>query len=145
LQEITVFVLNAFILKKTRKTWDDIPEQRASINDIDESCVSQFMKDARIIKRINVKVNISISVLLKQIRLLEYVYLKRTAIFLFGEDPGKFEPNITVKIVKFGETETDLKFHEVAKGNLIQPKDQIGDMLNTKLSFIRLSIWASKG
>lgn len=34
LQELKGPVLNEFILKRTGKTWDDIPEQRASIDDI---------------------------------------------------------------------------------------------------------------
>ncbi len=124
--------LNEFILKRTGKTWDDIPEQRASINDIDESSVKQFLKDARIAKRINVEDNISISDLLEKLRLLEDGYLKRAAIVLFGKDPGKFYPNMAVKIGKFGESDADLKFHEVVEGNLMQLKDGIGEMLNAK-------------
>ena len=132
LQELTGLALNEFILKRTGKTWDDIPEQRASINDIDESSVKQFLKDARIVKRINVEDDISISDLLEKLRLLEDGYLKRAAIVLFGKDPGKFYPNMAVKIGKFGETDADLKFHEVVEGNLIQLKDRIGEMLNAK-------------
>jgi len=132
LQEITGLALNEFILKRTGKTWDDIPEQRASINDIDESSVKQFLKDARIAKRINVEDSISISDLLEKLRLLEDGQLKRAAMVLFGKDPGKFYQNMTVKIGKFGETDADLKFHEVVEGNLIQLKDGIGEMLNAK-------------
>lgn len=132
LQEITGLALNEFILKRTGKTWDDIPEQRASINDIDESSVKQFLKDARIAKRINVEDDINISDLLEKLRLLEDGHLKRAAIVLFGKDPGKFYPNMAVKIGKFGESDADLKFHEVVEGNLIQLKDRIGEMLNAK-------------
>ena len=132
LQEITGLALNEFILKRTGKTWDDIPEQRAFINDIDESSVKQFLKDARIVKRINVEDYINISNLLEKLRLLEDGHLKRAAIVLFGKDPGKFYPNIAVKIGKFGETDADLKFHEVVEGNLIQLKERIGEMLNAK-------------
>ncbi len=132
LQELKGPALNEFILKRTGKTWDDIPEQRASIDDIDESSIKQFLKDARIGKRINVEVDISIQDLLEKLRLLEDGYLKRAAIVLFGKDPGKFNPNMAIKIGKFGETDTDLKFHEVIEGNLIQLKDGIGEMLNAK-------------
>ena len=132
LQEITGLVLNEFILKRTGKTWDDIPEQRASINDIDESSIKQFLKDTRVVKRINVEDDISILDLLEKLRLLEDGHLKRAAIVLFGKDPGKFYPNIAVKIGKFGETDADLKFHEVVEGNLVQLTDGIGEMLNAK-------------
>jgi ATP-dependent DNA helicase RecG len=132
LQELKGPALNEFILKRTGKTWDDIPEQRASIIDIDESSVKQFLKDARIVKRINVEDNISVSDLLHKLRLFEGGHLKRAAIVLFGKDPGKFYPNMAVKIGKFGETDADLKFHEVIEGNLVQLKDGIGEMLNAK-------------
>ena len=132
LQEIKGPALNEFILKRTGKTWDDIPEQRASVNDIDEITVKQFLKDARIAKRINVEDDINISDLLEKLRLLENGKIKRAAIVLFGKDPGKFYPNMAVKIGKFGDSDADLKFHEVVEGNLIQLKEQIGEMLNAK-------------
>lgn len=132
LQELKGPALNEFILKRTGKTWDDLPEQRASINDIDESTVKQFLKDAKKAKRINVEDDINIPDLLEKLRLLEDGHLKRAAIVLFGKDPGKFYPNMAVKIGKFGESDADLKFHEVVEGNLIQLKDRIGEMLNAK-------------
>lgn len=132
LQEIKGPALNEFILKRTGKTWDDIPEQRASVNDIDEATVKQFLKDAIAAKRINVEDDISIPDLLEKLRLLEDGHLKRAAIVLFGKDPGKFYPNMAVKIGKFGDSDADLKFHEVIKDNLIQLKKQIGEMLNAK-------------
>ena len=115
LQELKGPALNEFILKRTGKTWDDIPEQRASVKDIDDATVKQFLNDARIVKRINVEDDISIPDLLEKLRLLEDGYLKRAAIVLFGKDPGKFYPNMAVKIGKFGESDADLKFHEVMK------------------------------
>lgn len=51
---------------------------------------------------------------------------------LFGKDPGKFYPSMTVKIGKFGKSDADLKFHEVIEGNLIQLKERIGIILNAK-------------
>ena len=132
LQELKGVALNEFILRRTGKTWDDIPEQRASLKDIDGATVEQFLKDARIVKRINVEDDISIPDLLEKLRLLEDGHLKRAAIILFGKDPGRFYPNMAVKIGKFGESDADLKFHEVIESNLIQLKEQIGEILNAK-------------
>ena len=132
LQELKGPTLNDFILKRSGKTWDDIPEQRAAISDIDIVTIKQFLKDANIAKRINVEDDISIPDLLEKLRLLEDGYLKRGAIVLFGKDPGRFYPNMAVKIGKFGNSDADLKFHEVIEGNLIQLKDRIGEMLNAK-------------
>jgi ATP-dependent DNA helicase RecG len=132
LQELKGPALNEFILKRTGKTWDDLPEQRASINDIDEATVKQFLKDAKEVQRINIENDINISDLLDKLRLLEDGKIKRAAIILFGKDPGKFYPNLDVKIGKFGESDADLKFHEVVEGNLIQLKKHIGEILNAK-------------
>ena len=132
LQELKGLALNEFILKRTGKTWDDIPEQRAFVEDIDEAIVKQFLKDARIAKRIDVENDINLQDLLEKLRLFEDGQLKRAAIVLFGKDPGKFYPSMTVKIGKFGKSDADLKFHEVIEGNLIQLKERIGDILNAK-------------
>ena len=132
LQELRGLALNEFILKRTGKTWDDIPEQRASVDDIDETTVKQFLKDARIAKRINVEDDINLPDLLEKLRLFEDGLLKRAAIVLFGKDPGKFYPSMAVKIGRFGESDADLKFHEVIEGNLIQLKERIGEVLNAK-------------
>ncbi len=132
LQELKGPALNEFILKRTGKTWDDIPEQRASMSDIDESSLRLFLKDARKSGRINIEDDISIPDLMEKLRLSESGHLKRAAIVLFGKDPGKFYSNTAVKIGKFGESDTDLKFHEVVEGNLIRLKEQIGGILNAK-------------
>lgn len=132
LQELKGPALNEFILKRTGKTWDDIPEQRASINDIAETSIEQFLRDARRVKRINVEETINTQELLEKLRLLEGGYLKKAALIMFGKDPGKFYPNLSIKIGKFGETDADLKFHEVVEGNLIQIIHLIGEILNSK-------------
>ena len=132
LQELKGPSLNEFILKRNGRTWDDIPEQRASVNDIDETSIEQFLKDTRKAKRINLEDDIRVPDLLEKLRLSEAGHLKRAAIVLFGKDPGKFYPNTTVKIGKFGDSNADLKFHEVVEGNLIQLKERIVQLLNTK-------------
>jgi len=132
LQELNGAALNEFILKRSGKTWDDIPEQRATIDDINEKTVNAFLKDAERAKRINVEKDISLAKLLEKLRLMEDKHFKRAAIILFGKDPGKFYPNLAVKIGKFGKSDADLKFHEVVEGNLIQLKEQIGEILNSK-------------
>jgi ATP-dependent DNA helicase RecG len=132
LQELKGPALNEFILKRTGKTWDDIPEQSATVIDVDKETIDQYLHDAKIAKRINVEDDISTADLLEKLRLLENGQLKRAALILFGKDPGRFYPNLTVKIGKFGDTDADLKFHEVIEGNLIQLKDRIGKMLNAK-------------
>ena len=60
LQELKGPALNEFILKRTGKTWDDIAEQKASIDDIDETTINQFLTDARKARPINVEEEITV-------------------------------------------------------------------------------------
>ncbi len=43
--ELTGNELNEFLLKKAVKTWDDIIEEEATLADIDEKSLGQFLKD----------------------------------------------------------------------------------------------------
>lgn len=132
LQELKGAALNEFILKRTGKPWDEIPEQKAGFKDIDEATIKQFLSDARKAKRINVEQDISIPDLLEKLRLVEDGRLKRAAVILFAKDPARFYSNTAVKIGRFGKSHADLKFHEVVEGNLVQLKGRIGEMLNAK-------------
>ena len=42
-QELTGATLNEFLLKKSGKTWDDVIEQKATFDDIDEKTVKTFL------------------------------------------------------------------------------------------------------
>jgi len=52
LQELKGPALNEFILKRTGKTWDEIPVESATFIDIDEEAVNFFIKKALKSKRI---------------------------------------------------------------------------------------------
>ena len=43
--ELTGVELNEFLLKKSGKTWDDVVEEGASIEDIDEKSLEKFIQD----------------------------------------------------------------------------------------------------
>lgn len=131
-QELKGAALNEFLLKRSGKTWDAVIENKASYEDIDEESIKQFIIDATKANRINIEEDITIPDLLPKLRLSEDDNIYRSAIILFGKDPGRFYPNLPVKIGKFGDSSADLKFHEVLEGNLIQLKDQIPEMLNAK-------------
>lgn len=75
---------------------------------------------------------LSIPELFEKLRLVENEQLKRSAIILFGKDPGKFYPNMFVKIGRFGKDDGDLKFQETEEGNLIVLLHGILNQLNHK-------------
>lgn len=68
----------------------------------------------------------------EKLRLTENGQLKRSALILFGIDPGKFYPNTFVKIGRFGNDDADLKFQETEEGNLIVLLQSVLNQLNHK-------------
>jgi ATP-dependent DNA helicase RecG len=119
-------------MKKSGKTWDDVLEPRANFNDIDKKAISIFLKACNNAGRLPESDGLTTSELFEKLRLTENGKLKRAAIILFGKDPGKFYPNMFVKIGRFGKDDADLKFQEIIEGNLIHMLHEILNQLNRK-------------
>jgi len=117
--DLTGSSLNEFLLKKSGKTWDDFIEDRATLDDIDPNSVDSFLEAGKKSGHLPETDGLTKLELLQKLRLAEGEKLKRAAIILFGKDPGKFYPNVSVKIGRFGKDDSDLKFQEVEEGNLI--------------------------
>lgn len=130
--ELTGNSLNEFLLRKSGKTWDDFIDDRATLNDIDPDTVSFFVEAAKKSGRLPDSVGLTLIELLQKLRLAEGDKLKRAAIILFGKDPGKFYPNVSVKIGRFGKDDADLKFQEVEEGNLFNLLQEVQLQLNRK-------------
>lgn len=131
-QELTGASLNEFLLKKSGKTWDDVIEPRANFDDIDEKAVNTFLKASENAGRLPENSGLSVPELFEKLRLTENGQLKRSALILFGKDPGKFYPNTFVKIGRFGKDDADLKFQETEEGNLIVLLQAVLNQLNHK-------------
>ena len=131
-QELKSNALTEFLLRKTGKTWDDVTEPSASLNDIDAGAVERFLKAAKKSGRLPDVEGLSLSELLEKLRLLEEGRIKRAAIVLFGKDPGRFYPNMVVKIGRFRTNDYDLLFQETAEGNLIHLLQDVPEILNKK-------------
>jgi len=131
-QELTGASLNEFLLEKSGKTWDDVIEPRATLDDIDEQSVEAYLKAADRAGRLPGNEDISKFELLEKLRLTENGKLKRAAIILFGKDPGKFYPNTFVKIGRFGKDDTDIKFQVTEEGNLVSLLPAILNQLDHK-------------
>jgi len=130
--ELTGIELNEFLLKKTGKTWDDVVEERATLEDIDKNSVAKFIEDARDLGRMPDTAGLTTFQVLEKLQLTEGRKLKRAAIVLFGKEPSRFYPNILIKIGRFGMDSTDLKFQEVVGGNLIKILAEVQVQLNYK-------------
>jgi ATP-dependent DNA helicase RecG len=130
--ELTGNRLNEFLLKKSGKTWDDVIEERANEKDIDEESIKRFLNIAEKTNRLPEVAGLTNFEILEKLRLTEGEKFKRAAIILFGKDPGKFYPNIAVKIGKFGKTADDLLYEEVEEGNLFKILRNVLNQLNRK-------------
>jgi ATP-dependent DNA helicase RecG len=130
--ELTGVELNEFLLKKAGKTWDDVVEKNATINDIDKNSVHQFVEDSKEKGRLPDTSNLSALQILDKLRLVEGAHLKRAALILFGKEPDRYFPNMAVKIGRFGKDSSDLKFQEVIEGNLFQLLNEVQVQLNYK-------------
>ena len=130
--ELTGNALNEFLLKKSGKTWDDVVEDRASINDIDDKSILRFISISESTNRLPEVVGLTNFEILEKLRLTEGEKIKRASIILFGKDPGKFYPNIFVKVGRFGKSDDELLYEEVEEGNLFTILQNVLQQLNRK-------------
>ena len=131
-QELTGASLNEFLMKKSGKTWDDVIEQRATFDDIDEKAFSSFLKTSENKGRLPETEGLTLPEVFEKLRLSENGQLKRASIILFGKDPGKFYPNTFVKIGRFAKDDTDIRFQEVEDGNIVVLLQSVLEQLDRK-------------
>jgi len=130
--ELTGVELNEFLLKKAGKTWDNVIEEGATVKDIDDASVAKFIEDSSEKGRLPETKGLTTFQILEKLKLTDGKKLKRAAIIMFGKEPMRFYPNIQVKIGRFGKDASDLKFHEVVEGNIVQLVQEVQVQLNYK-------------
>ena len=138
-QELTGAALNEFLLKRAGYTWDDVIQEDASFDDIDEPTIKKYLRKANEAGRLPDVEGLSIPELLEKLRLAKNGKLKRAAIVLFGKDPGRFYPNTFVKIGKFDDDDFTIRFQEVEDGNIIQILDKVLRTLDYKFLIKNIS------
>jgi ATP-dependent DNA helicase RecG len=138
-QELTGAALSEFLLKKAGQTWDNMPEERATIADIDENTIKKYLRKAETGGRLPDADGLTAEELLEKLRLAENGKLKRAAIVLFGKDPGKFYPNTFVKIGKFEDDDFTIRFQEVEEGNVIEVLEKVLRTLDYKFLIKNIS------
>ncbi|NDP20419.1 MAG: transcriptional regulator [Paludibacter sp.] len=130
--ELTGASLNEFLLRKSGRTWDDVIEPRATYDDIDEKAFKSYLLMSKEKGRLPDVEGLTTEEIFDKLRLTEKGQLKRAAIILFGKDPGRFYPSTFVKIGRFINDNTDLRFQEVEEGNLIVLLRNVLAQLNHK-------------
>jgi ATP-dependent DNA helicase RecG len=130
--ELTGASLNEFLLRKSGRTWDDVIEPRATYDDIDEKAFKSYLLMSKEKGRLPDVEGLTTEEIFDKLRLTEKGQLKRAAMILFGKDPGRFYPSTFVKIGRFINDNTDLRFQEVEEGNLIVLLRNVLAQLNHK-------------
>jgi len=138
-QELTGAALNEFLLKRTGHTWDDVVEEDASFDDMDEVTIKKYLRKAEETGRLPDIDGLSTPELLEKLRLTKNGKLKRAAIVLFGKDPGRFYPNTFVKIGKFEDDDFTIRFQALEEGNIIQVLDKVLRTLDYKFLIRNIS------
>ena len=138
-QELTGAALNEFLLKRVGHTWDDVIEEDATFDDIDETSIKKYLRKAEEAGRLPDVEGLSTPELLEKLRLTKNGKLKRAAIVLFGKDPGKFYPSTFIKIGKFEDDDFTIRFQEVEEGNIIQLLDKVLRTLDHKFLIRNIS------
>ena len=135
-QELTDKELNRFLLKKSKTSWESLPEDNATYEEIDETTVLKFKNLAK--KRVPGIENEDTETILKKLHLLNVDgKLKRAAVLLFGKDVRKYFMSAYFKIGKF-QTETMLVIDDEIEGNLFQQLEKVLGILRSK--YIRLIV-----
>ncbi len=134
MQEMNGAALQQFILKKMGRSWDDMTNERATLDDIDRKAVEYFLHKGIEAQRISEsELNSSTEEVLENLGLVDDKgFLKNAAILLFGKNPLKFFPSVRFKIGRFGKDEADLMFQDVIEGNIIQMADRVMEALQAK-------------
>jgi len=129
-QELGGKELADFLMKKSGSRWDDIIEEKASLNEIDTESIEKFKNYAvdRIPSIIKETDN---TVLLEKLNLIADGSLKRASVLLFGKDPQRIYHQAVVRIGKF-LSDTDIQTTDIVKGNLFTQLETILEILRTK-------------
>lgn len=132
-QELGGNALNEFLLRRIGKTWDDVIEPNATLDDIDEKAIEAFKRGAIKSYRLPQVENENDPMqILKNLRLTEGDKLKRSAVLLFGNDPRNYYINAYAKIGRFGKTDDELLSQEVIESNAFELANQTLEILDKK-------------
>lgn len=132
-QEINGAALQQFVLKKMGKQWDDIINESATIDCIDDKAIRYLLKKGVEAKRIaGSSLGDTTLEVLENLHLIENGKLKNAAVLLFAKCPQRFFTGVQFKIGRFGRDESDLLFQDVVEGNILQMADEVMDYLKGK-------------
>jgi ATP-dependent DNA helicase RecG len=126
--------LTDFLLKKTGRSWEDLPIDGASIEDIDPKAIQTFIKTSLRIGRLPfLDKTTDAETILKNLRLINHDgKLSKAALIIFGKDPRRVDMSAFLKIGRFGNTESELLSQEHIESNAFELADKAIEILDVK-------------
>ena len=134
MQELRGPALQQFILKKMGRSWDEITNEFATIDDLDRSAIDYFLRKGIKAGRINEdEADASTQSVLENLHLVsEDGKLKNAALLLFAKNPMRYFTCVEFRIGRFRKDEADLVTQDVVEGNILQMTDRVVEILRTK-------------
>lgn len=134
MQELNGTALQQFILKKMGRTWDDIPNDYATVKDLDRKAIKYFLENGIAAERIDrSEAKASTQRVLENLGLMtEDKKLKNAALLLFAKNPRRYFTCVEFKIGRFRHDEADLIIQDVIEGNIVQMTDRVVEVLKAK-------------
>lgn len=124
--------LNQFLLKKTGITWDSVPVQSVSAQELRNDSFDIFREQAVKSRRMDEPdIQVSNEQLLDNLNLINEGALTRAAVLLFHHNPEKWIPGSYVKIAYF-QSESDILYQDEVHGSLLSQADKVVDLIYTK-------------
>ena len=134
MQELRGPALQQFVLKKMGRSWDDVVNDRATIDDLDRTAIEYFLRKGYENGRItDEERNMPIEMLLENLDLIdEEGKLKNAALLLFAKKPQRYFTSVRFNIGRFSGSESNLITQDVIEGNIIQMADRVVEVLKSK-------------
>ncbi|MBR5744356.1 MAG: putative DNA binding domain-containing protein [Muribaculaceae bacterium] len=131
-QELRGAALDQFILKKNGKTWDSVPVNDLTVEELDIPSINLFKNSAVRSQRISQDILVcDTAELLSKLHLFDGNKLKRAAVLSFYSDPERFVTGAFVKIGYF-TSDDNLLFQDEIHGSLFKQVHTAIDLLSTK-------------
>ncbi len=131
--------LTRFLLKKTGKTWDSVPIENVTEEDLDKESFDIFKREAIRSGRMSEDdLRLSRKQLLESLNLYDDGKLKRAAILLFHRNPEKWITGSWVKIGYF-LNDADIRYQDEIHGSLMMQAERTIDLLYTKYLIAEIS------
>ncbi|GAB3220700.1 ATP-binding protein [Spirosoma arcticum] len=127
--------LQQFLLKRLGKTFDDVVEPKASLEDLDLEAIQAYEQRGVERQRLaqDQSAQTGLVTFLDNLNLIDAEGgLKRAALILFGKQPMRFILGAHVKVGRFGKDATELKFQDELSGDSFRLAERTLQLLDSK-------------